>query len=84
MDALNKLDEYRNVFDVDYYKAHKNYYYKRLIVGTLQKNDMYAGVYPLLKKKISLTVKIVGLIQFLAKLIFPLSIKKIIKKIIGK
>ncbi len=84
LDALNKLDEYRNVFDVDYYKAHKNYYYKRLIVGTLQKNDMYAGVYPLLKKKISLTVKIVGLIQFLAKLIFPLSIKKIIKKIIGK
>lgn len=64
LDALDKLDEYKNVFDIDAYRANKNYYYKRLVAGTLQKSDMYAGVYPLLKRKISFFAKINGAILY--------------------
>lgn len=83
LDALNALDNYKNVFDVDYYRTHKNFYYSRLYKGTLEKNDMYAGVYPLLAKRISVFAKITGLL-FFTKSSIRIFLGSVVKKILPK
>jgi len=93
LDALDKLDEYKNVFDIGYYRANKNYYHKRLVLGTLQKNDMYAGVYPLLKNRISFMAKISGFCSYLKvcvihnvgnvlKFLLPMGVVERLKKMV--
>ena len=81
LDALDSLDKYKNVFNIDYYRTHKNFYYSRLYKGTLEKNDMYAGVYPLLAKKISICAKTMGLFSFIKSLMKKF-IRFIVKKIL--
>lgn len=60
IDALNCLEKYKTVFDINYYKQNRSYYYTKLVVGTLEKNEMYEGVYPLLKNKISFVSNVRG------------------------
>jgi hypothetical protein len=40
LDALGVLDEFQAVFDIDYYKAHKNHYYSWLCLRKIQKDRM--------------------------------------------
>lgn len=91
LDALNKLDAYKNVFDIAFYKAHKRFYYSRLVKGTLQKNDMYAGVYEYLKNRISLSAKGIGFLRFLKESLrfliikfMPRWMKEFVKKLLRR
>lgn len=81
LDALNALDHYKNVFDIDYYRAHKNFYYSRLFKGTLEKNDMYAGVYDLLAKRVSYLAKVSGLFIFIKEAVNKLG-RSVAKKVL--
>ena len=52
LDALGALDNYRDVFDIDYYKTHKKWYLKQLLkYYALRKHD-YIEMYPHFKKQI--------------------------------
>lgn len=91
IDALNKLEEYESVFNIDYYKKHSLFYYSRLIKGTISKNSMYAGVYPLLKGRIPFWIKCAGFLYFCYRLlltgvkkVIPTPIKKLLKKILSR
>ena len=77
IDALEKLDSYKEVFDIDYYKKNKQDYYSFLVYCYLIKKDYYSELYPLLKNKIKFTSKIRGFV----KAIKPLSTGLIPKKI---
>lgn len=56
LDALGALDNYRDVFDIDYYKTHKKWYLKQLLIYyALRKHD-YIEMYPHFKKQIPLTL----------------------------
>lgn len=79
LDALDALDLYKNVFDIDYYRMHKNFYYSKLYKGTLEKNDMYVGVYPLLAKRMSFITKIIGTYYFIKSMLSK-KVRSIIKK----
>ena len=85
LDALNKLDSYNMVFDIEYYKKHRQDYYAQMIKYTIIKNKNYSELLPLLKNRISP----IAIINGIAHLILPLTIslmpkfiKNIIKRII--
>jgi hypothetical protein len=81
LDALDSLDKYKNVFNIDYYRTHKNFYYSRLFKGTLEKNDMYAGVYDLLAKRVSYLAKVSGLFIFIKEAVNKLG-RSVAKKVL--
>ena len=60
--ALGKLDNFSKVFNVDYYKKHKDFYLKHLYWLHLKKNTMTAPEYEILKKEISILKKLKFLI----------------------
>jgi len=76
LDALNALDNYKNVFDIEYYKKHKLFYYSNLYKGVLEHSDMYAGVYPLLKHKVSILERIEGFKMYIKQIIRLWLLKK--------
>lgn len=52
LDSLNKLDNFNQVFDIDYYKNNKKIYYKWLCKQHMIENEMNEPVYQeLLKRK---------------------------------
>lgn len=61
LDVLGKLEAYRDVFDIDYYKQHKLKYMKALIAENALHNQTYAEMYPYLKSQISFLTKLQAL-----------------------
>ena len=55
--ALSKLDKFSKVFDIDYYKKHKDFYMEDLYRLHLDNDPMTAPEYELLKHKIPLKIK---------------------------
>ena len=55
--ALKKLEKFKEVFDVDYYKKHKDFYLDELYRLHLNNDIMTAPEYEILKNKIPLSVK---------------------------
>lgn len=85
LDALNKLDSYNKVFDIKYYKKHRQDYYAQMIKYTIIKNKNYSELLPLLKNRISPIAIINGIAHSILPLtisLMPKFIKNIIKKII--
>jgi hypothetical protein len=83
LDAIGYLEKYSAVFDVEYYKKHKQNYLSKLIFYKLSKNIHYLEVYPMLKSEIKLSSKIRGIPMFLKMKIIPFipkSLKTYIKK----
>lgn len=58
LDVLGKLEAYRDVFDIDYYNQHKQYYLKILVIKNAVHNGTYMELYPYLKKQILFTTRI--------------------------
>lgn len=58
LDALGKLDLYRQVFDVDYYLAHRSEYLLRMLHYYYKGRHDYRELYPALKEEIPLPVRI--------------------------
>lgn len=60
LDALNKLDLYENVFDIQYYKSHKTYYLKMLVAKNYLHENNYVELYPFFKQEISVLTKLLA------------------------
>lgn len=58
LDVLGALDKYRDVFDVDYYLSHKQYYFKTLCIQRSSHNGNYTELYPYFKHQIHWQTKI--------------------------
>ena len=65
LDALEKLDLYKNVFDIEYYRSHKAYYLKMLVAKKYIKDDNYIELYPYFKHEISFFIKLSAIPLFL-------------------
>lgn len=58
LDVLGKLDCYKNVFDIEYYRKHKQKYLKTLLVKRFVHNVVYTELYPYLKSQIAFKTRI--------------------------
>lgn len=58
LDSLGKLDLYHKVFDVDYYKSHKNWYMKQILKQLAYKKHDYFEIYNYKKKDMTLPLYI--------------------------
>lgn len=56
LDALGKLDLYRDVFDVDYYNSHKIWYMKQMLKQMAQKKHDYFEIYKYKKKDMTVSL----------------------------
>lgn len=65
LDALGKLDLYRNVFDIDYYRLHRREYLVKLYGQKWCGNTVYKELYPYFKKKVTVGMKVIAWIKFL-------------------
>lgn len=63
--ALGKLDKYYKVFDIDYFMKHKRFYLSYLYMLHIQGGTITERAYQLLKKEITLKVKIYGVLRLL-------------------
>lgn len=89
LDLLGKLDNFSNVFNIDYYKNHKKKYYRWLIEQHFSHDVMNEPVYQLFKKKkffkrIILFNTPFLFIKVLIKRITPDSLIVSVKKMLGK
>jgi len=87
LDALKKLDKYKTVFDIEYYKKNKQKYYKTLVYQTLRKNHNYVEIYPYLKSQITFLTKIKGAIMYFPSLVIsfiPIKWKPFLKRLFIK
>lgn len=60
LDAIDSLEKYREVFDVDYYNAHKKSFYLKFFKYWALNGSVYFGVYPRLKTKMPLWLRGLG------------------------
>ena len=68
LDAIGKLDNFKQVFDIEYYKNNKNRYYKYLIIEHLKKRDTYnEKTYQVLKCKFPFYLFIIGYVEYKIK-----------------
>lgn len=84
LDALGKLDDFNQVFDIEYYKNNKKDYYKWLYEQHIKKDSMNEPTYQSLKSRKEF--RMIRL-QFLFKrpfLFLKNEIKKVLKKILSK
>ena len=56
LDMLGRLDDYRAVFDVDYYRAHKSDYLVTLVAKKWEHNVVYEELYPYFRKQLTLGI----------------------------
>ena len=75
IDALGKLDEYNQVFDIQYYKQNKEWYLLQMLKQMAFKKHDYFELYPYFKKDINLIIRLKALPYVLRGMI-PQSIKK--------
>ncbi len=53
LDALGRLEDYKSVFDIDYYRCHKKEYLITLLVKKWEHNVVYEELYPHFRKQLS-------------------------------
>ncbi len=58
LDALGKLDSFRNVFDIDYYRQHRSHYLETAYIGALRGNKFFIELMPYFKDQMTLSFKI--------------------------
>lgn len=58
LDALGALDLYRSVFDIDYYRSHKSYYFRILLQEYYRGHNEYKDLYPCFCKQIPFLMKL--------------------------
>ncbi len=58
LDALGKLDYYREVFDVDYYNSHKTWYMKKMLKRIARKKHDYFEIYAFKRKDMTVSLYI--------------------------
>ena len=58
IDALGALDNYKEVFDIDYYRNHKKWYLQQLLIQMAHGKHDYFEMYPYFKKDITLGMRI--------------------------
>lgn len=63
-DALGKLDLYREVFDIDYYRLHRREYLIKLYGQKWCGNTVYRELYPYFKKRITVRIRVIAYIKF--------------------
>ncbi|HZL09029.1 MAG TPA: hypothetical protein VFC65_03450 [Prolixibacteraceae bacterium] len=80
LEAIGKLEDYKTVFDIEYYKNNKQEYYKELVYQTLRKNVNYVEIYPLLKSQIGFSAKINGIVKSIIIVFIPARLKLLLKK----
>ena len=56
LDVLGRMDDYRSVFDVDYYRAHKKDYLVTLVTKTWEHHTDYKELYPYFRKQLTLGI----------------------------
>lgn len=83
LDTMGKLDEFSNVFDVDFYRNNKLLYLHYVFNRHLKKDKMIIQVYDILKKEIPLWIKILCYMQKLVP-ISPRSQSRIYEKLSKK
>ena len=66
LDALNQLDDFQAVFDIDHYKSHRWRYYCRLYGEKLRGNKYLKGIYEILRPKINVLHRLGGVAWFFA------------------
>lgn len=87
LDAIGKLDEYKSVFDVEYYTKNKQKYFETLVMQNLKRKSDYIELYPYFKNRIKFITKIKGsgrLIKPFVISIIPSRLKPTLKKIRNK
>ena len=88
LDALDKLDNFDKVFDIDYYRKNKKDYYKWLWLQTKLNDSMNIPTYNLLEKQGKISVPLLFKMKkypyILAKNCISENLKNKIKKIMGK
>lgn len=88
LDALNKLDNFKSVFDLDTYKKNKHKYYKWLYTQHVNGDLMNEPTYDILKQrkdfKIGLYYKLILGIKAMCRKILPKKLKEKIKMILNK
>lgn len=83
LDAIGKLNLYKNVFDIDYYKSNRTFYYAEMIKYVFYNNQNYKELYPLLKNNTSVKILLIGLFRslpFSLIYFFPKSLRPNIKR----
>lgn len=58
LDMLGRLDDYRAVFDVDYYRAHKSDYLVTLVAKKWEHNVVYEELYPYFRGQLTFWIYI--------------------------
>lgn len=58
IDAIGCIDNYSQVFDIDYYKKNRNWYYKQMIYQMGHLKHDYFEIYPYLKERIPLHLRL--------------------------
>jgi hypothetical protein len=58
LDALGALEKYNNVFDVNFYKAHKSWYVQQMLYHIKDKKHDYFELYPYFKHNVTLVMRI--------------------------
>ena len=68
--AIDALEKYRAVFDVDYFYAHKTWYFVRYLSKYWQHNSYFVEIYPLLKNRIPLKDKVLAFITYTPQVLY--------------
>ena len=82
LNALGRLDDYRDVFDVDYYKTHRGWYIQQLLNQKICHSHDYYEMYPYFKKDITIGMRLRASFFKLGIMIkdwLPLSFKEYLK-----
>lgn len=75
IDILGKIDHYKNVFNIEYYKKNKKWYLQQMLYQINQGKHDYFEMYPYFKKEITLFMKLKAFV-FQCKNILPKGLKK--------
>lgn len=64
LDALEKLELYKDVFDIEYYKTHSKEYYSTLYLQYKLRNPYYLELYPFFRNKVTMSIRLSSLIPY--------------------
>lgn len=63
LDVIGKLDLYKDVFDVEYYRKNKKWYLKQMLIQMANHKHDYFEMYPIFKKDMTLGMHIFKIYQ---------------------
>lgn len=70
LDALNALNAYQDVFDIEYYKKHKSWYLQQMLYRIKDKKHDYFEMYPFFEKEVTMGMRIKAGIHGLKCILF--------------